>query len=57
LVDQGSIPGKIREFFFSSPLTLGPIHSTLQQVIGTISVGKRQPNHEAADSHPSNVDV
>ena len=28
LVDQGSIPSKIREFFFLSPLTLGSIHST-----------------------------
>jgi hypothetical protein len=50
------IPSKIREFSFLLPLTYYGAHSLLK-VIGAVSIVKRQPNDEAADSHPSNVHV
>jgi hypothetical protein len=54
---RGSIPGKGKNFFFStvSRQALGPIQPNIQWVQGALSPGVKRPGHET-DHSPSNAE-
>jgi hypothetical protein len=59
LDSQGSIPGRGKIFLFStaSRPALGPTQPPIQWVPGVISLGVKQPGHEADYLAPSSAEV